>query len=932
MSAHAFAASYVEPLDSTAERYLVVNADDLGRSVGVNEGIFRAHERGIVTSASLMVRWPAAEHAAESIGAHPRLGVGLHVDLSEWSVRAGQWRCEYEVVPIDDAAAVAEEASRQLERFERLVGREPTHLDSHQHVHRHESVGGVLLNVARRLGVPLRDCTPGVRYRGDFYGQTSKGDPYSEGITVEALLELMEGLEPGVTEVACHPADGDPADQTYGRERAVELATLCDPRVRLAAVERGIELRSYDDVHSRLDLGSRAWERDLRERGIAALRAGDWRTACAWLARALAIDPESTSAWVWRSKAEQQGGDTAAALRSAERALALEPTWASVRLQFADALGDAGRAAEAGSILQELVQAHADDVQILRRVVRRLAQFHDGPRALQAADRLLELQPGDEEGRFTKASCLWRSGDRAAAAAALNGAEARKPASVRAAARLFLEVGEPLRAWAALRSLPEQQVTRPLLLASGHALRRAGAIAASQEAFERAVASAPNDADARHYRDVVAGEASVLRDGWTAPAIRRPRLYRRVRGRVLHVVGHSAPHTQVGYTVRTQYVTRAQREAGLDPHVVTRLGYPWDEGVADAADRDDIDGIVHHRLRPDAPIPVPLGDRLSETLSRAAALVRELRPSVLHAASDYRNALIAQALGRSFGIPVVYEVRGFWEETRLATQGPGAEERDSYRWHCERELACLRSADAVVTLAEVMKEELVRRGVDEASVTVVPNAVDVETFRPLERDDALAVELGFEPHDVVLGYVSSLSAYEGVGYLIEAVALLAAAGESVRCLVVGDGDERSVLERRADELEIPDRVVFTGRVPHADVLRHYSLIDVFVVPRTADRVSRLVTPLKPYEAMAAGRAVVVSGVPALREMVMEGITGLVFPPEDARGLAEVVKPLVRDREVRRTLGASARKWVCENRTWNSNGLLYRDLYCSLGAA
>ena len=171
-------ASHGEPAETTAERYLVVNADDLGRTAGVNQGIFHAHERGIVTSASLMVRWPAAEHAVESIRAYPRLGIGLHVDLAEWSFRGGEWRCEYEVVSVDDTASVVQETARQLERFRGLVGREPTHLDSHQHVHRREPAGGVLLDVARRLGVPLRDCTPSVRYRGDFYGQTSRGEPY----------------------------------------------------------------------------------------------------------------------------------------------------------------------------------------------------------------------------------------------------------------------------------------------------------------------------------------------------------------------------------------------------------------------------------------------------------------------------------------------------------------------------------------------------------------------------------------------------------------------------------------------------------------------------------------------------------------------------------------------------------------------------------
>src|SRR5919112_5422834 len=154
-----------------AERYLIVNADDFGRSPGVNRGTAEAHERGIVTSASLMVRWPAAAEAAAYVREYPDLGLGLHLDLGEWAYRDGNWVPVYEVAPADDAAAVAEEVAHQLAAFRRLVGRDPTHIDSHQHVHRWESARSVLVEVARELAVPLRDCSPKFRYCGDFYGQ-----------------------------------------------------------------------------------------------------------------------------------------------------------------------------------------------------------------------------------------------------------------------------------------------------------------------------------------------------------------------------------------------------------------------------------------------------------------------------------------------------------------------------------------------------------------------------------------------------------------------------------------------------------------------------------------------------------------------------------------------------------------------------------------
>jgi predicted glycoside hydrolase/deacetylase ChbG (UPF0249 family) len=230
------------------DRFLIVNADDLGLSRGVNRGIVRAHTGGILTSASLMVRQPAAAEAADLARAHPRLGIGLHVDLAEWAFREGEWRVRYQVVPVDDRDAVAEEVTRQLAAFRRLLGRDPTHLDSHQHVHRHEPARTVLLELARQLGVPLRDAGGAVRFCGDFYGQTGEGEPWHEGITVENLLQILGALAPGWTEVSCHPADDDQPDSVYRAERKLELRALCDPRVRAGVKEFNLQLRSFAEA------------------------------------------------------------------------------------------------------------------------------------------------------------------------------------------------------------------------------------------------------------------------------------------------------------------------------------------------------------------------------------------------------------------------------------------------------------------------------------------------------------------------------------------------------------------------------------------------------------------------------------------------------------------------------------------------------------
>jgi predicted glycoside hydrolase/deacetylase ChbG (UPF0249 family) len=227
---------------------LIVNADDFGLSAGVNAGILETHARGLVTSTSLMVRWPAAAEAVAQARAHPGLDLGLHVDLSEWMYRDGCWQVLYAVVPRDDAAAVAAEVSRQLERFEALVGGPPSHLDSHQHVHRDEPVRSVLREIATRLHVPLRHFSPAVRYCGSFYGQTGEGAPLPELISVDALVNLLDEQAPGITELACHPGYGDDLAGMYCRERAAEVRTLCDPRVREALVAAGIGLCSFRDI------------------------------------------------------------------------------------------------------------------------------------------------------------------------------------------------------------------------------------------------------------------------------------------------------------------------------------------------------------------------------------------------------------------------------------------------------------------------------------------------------------------------------------------------------------------------------------------------------------------------------------------------------------------------------------------------------------
>jgi chitin disaccharide deacetylase len=227
----------------TGARTLIVNADDLGLSEPVNAGIAEAHERGIVTSASMMVRQAGAAAAARYAEAHPELAVGLHVDLGQWDYVNGEWMAAYERCELDDEAAVEGECRAQLDAFVRLLGRDPTHLDSHQHMHMEEPLASVAERLAAELGVPLRARR--IRYEGGFYGQTGKGEPLPDAIGVESLVAILASLPAGWTELGCHPGLGMQAESSYGAEREAEVRALCDPRVRETLDTEGIELRSF---------------------------------------------------------------------------------------------------------------------------------------------------------------------------------------------------------------------------------------------------------------------------------------------------------------------------------------------------------------------------------------------------------------------------------------------------------------------------------------------------------------------------------------------------------------------------------------------------------------------------------------------------------------------------------------------------------------
>jgi glycosyltransferase involved in cell wall biosynthesis len=351
------------------------------------------------------------------------------------------------------------------------------------------------------------------------------------------------------------------------------------------------------------------------------------------------------------------------------------------------------------------------------------------------------------------------------------------------------------------------------------------------------------------------------------------------------------------------------------------------QGRLDGRELLTLDAVPYHRLLPWT-MPGRADTAAALGLELAARLTTRTRPAVLHAASNFANARLALALRERTGLPVVYEVRGFWEDTWLSRH-PGLAGSEQYLGDRDTETRCMLEADLVVTLGETMREEIVARGVPAGQVLIVSNAVSQEFLAPLPDGGALRTELGLGRDDFVVGEVSSLLAYEGIGTLLTATGILRERGVPARALIVGDGPERPALARQAAGLA--GAAVFTGRVPAAKVRQFHALLDVFVVPRTSDRVCQLVTPLKPIEAMASGLCVVTSEVKALTEIVKHEVTGMQTVPQDPVSLADCLERLFYSPDIRRKLGDNAREWVFADRTWAHNAARYRDAYARLGA-
>jgi PEP-CTERM/exosortase A-associated glycosyltransferase len=398
--------------------------------------------------------------------------------------------------------------------------------------------------------------------------------------------------------------------------------------------------------------------------------------------------------------------------------------------------------------------------------------------------------------------------------------------------------------------------------------------------------------------------------------------------RILHILDHSLP-LHSGYTFRSRAILKAQQRMGWEVAGLTGVRQ-YQHGELPDALMQEVEGISFYRTCATAPsLPLWREWREVQLLRTRILELHEQWPfDLIHAHSPALNGLAGSQAAKILGLPFVYEIRAFWEDAAVGN-GSGREGSSKYRMTRALENRVVSRADRVAVICDGLRSDLITRGVDANKIFVSPNGVDLELFGdPPPRDVALATELGLGDMPLI-GYIGSFYDYEGLEDLIAAMPHFKGAAKNAHLLLVGGGPVENALRQQAVISPARDRIHFVGRVPHAEVERYYSLVDVLAYPRKAMRLTELVTPLKPLEAMAQGRLVAASSVGGHRELIDDGVTGTLFAPGDPTDVARQVGALLANPQIWDKRRSDAKAFVAEKRNWDKNIACYDPVYHSL---
>ena len=397
--------------------------------------------------------------------------------------------------------------------------------------------------------------------------------------------------------------------------------------------------------------------------------------------------------------------------------------------------------------------------------------------------------------------------------------------------------------------------------------------------------------------------------------------------KILHVFDHSIP-LHSGYTFRSCAILKKQHVLGIETCHVTSPKHGNNQ-----VEIEEIEGLKFYRSAPVSGLmsKLPVLNQMSyiaPMVKRILEVIEIEKPDIIHAHSPALNGLAALKAGRKSGLPVVYEIRAFWEDAAV-DHGTCKEDDLRYRLTRKLETHVVKHANAVTTICEGLKNDLINRGFHKEKFTVIPNAVNVEQFTILEqKDKALEQELDFE-NCQVLGFLGSFYGYEGIDLTVAAMPSILAENPSVRLLLVGGGPQEQNLKQQVVLLGLEGKVIFTGRVPHSDIGKYYSLVDLLVYPRKAMRLTNLVTPLKPLEAMAQGKPVIASDVGGHKELIKDNETGFLFKAGDVVQLSQRISELLKDKETLQSVLAPGRHYVENVRNWQNSVTNYLPMYKSL---